>query len=721
MFVTYEELREKIASGAEIIWVGTVDEKSILVRVIQNDTDVIYGIDPSALPKPSKENAVIRVEATKPSKSAIDVLWGLYGWLIRLRRVTVYGINVSGDCNTGSGRMAKLNGTYCTMGYDIETSMSLTQNDSFTPSYSKITSLAVWCTCGYRKAWTTIKHKPLGGLYYVPTSKRLVRCFIRDVAEHKPMWLVGYNCYQFDNCSINFHCPDDLRQHMRPIFSGSKAKISYSFYIDIVGVNNMDLYLYLDKLKRGKYKNLGLDTVAKESGLPGKLHMPSGEGADDVYALVAYNSIDSELTARLWHITGSCDEVIYLSVVSCSPVADCARLVSGTMSSDAISSKCISQNRLMDWSLCETELNYEGGTVLEPQRGLHKDVVVCDFSSMYPTIMIDMGLSPENIRIHDGKMASDRMCLKDWRNGNTEVQIGQKLVSFDSKNPCVTGDVLIENTTLRSEHKYTNPGYAGALKILSNSIFGAYGYVNSPLYSPYVAATITLAGRVAQATAHAVFVSLGMSVIYGDTDSCMTTHGKFTKKRFGGDVNRHADVALSILHRILSYMPFPNLKMEREELIPSMVLVDKKHYAYLTSDGKVKTKGLSHARKDRIGVSREMSGVIASTILMHDTLESARYMISDILNRCIGLIVSGSLDAFSVSKEVRYEGTTCYAFTDASGEKKYIPVTHADKVKRIDYNIDKVLDTVAGDVDRLCVPAGIGCVTNLLAYANCEF
>lgn len=716
--VDLSTLQYLIKNGFEILWTGSRDETEVIVRIANKDEDRLVKLPLDSLPKPKTKNIVRHMEATSKPLSFVDITWHKGGWLKALRTASIFGVNVSSRCMPGLGVLPTPSGNDCTMGYDIETSQHLTRNGSFPPPYSRITSIAIWCTCGYCRAWTTIKHSKVKDLIYCPSSKRLVRLSLMDIQAHMPKWLVGYNCYQFDNCSLRYHCPDDMTHLFKSITSGSKATSSFSFYIDMLGINNVDLYAYLDKCLRSQYTNLSLDSVAKHHSLSGKLQMPHEEDGQSVYELIRYNITDSKLTAILWHETDTCRQVTELCVASCAPLIDCVRYVTGTMASCAVSSYCISNNMLMDWSQCNLRIGYEGGTVLEPQRSLVKHVTVCDFSSMYPTIMRDIGISPENVNIVGSCSVEHDDKIFWWNERCTLACIKGKIVRYDTKTDCMTRNILTNLMDLRKVYKKSNPPYSTALKVLANSLYGALGYANSPLHSPRAAATVTVAGRSALALAYRVFTQLGLNVVYGDTDSCFLSEGPKTKAWFRGSVEDHIDAALKIFHKIVSFTSFPSMTMEREKEYRSILLVDKKHYAYADSDGLIKTKGLSQTRKDRLGICRDLTGLIARVLLESDDIEETRRFVVKLINSCYSLIGSGQLDMYSVSKEVRYEGVSCYNFTDSKGEEVYIPVTHADKYADVRYNIPKIMKIIENDINRLCIPADIGCVSNMLLDAD---
>ena len=275
-------------------------------------------------------------------------------------------------------------------------------------------------------------------------------------------------------------------------------------------------------------------------------------------------------------------------------------------------------------------------------------------------------------------------------------------------------DVLTFVTNLRNKHKKTNIPYSTALKVLANSLYGALGYASSPLHSPRCAATVTVAGRTALALGYKVLSELGLTVIYGDTDSCFLAEGPKTKSHFSGNVNAHINSALDIFHNILKYTPMPNMKMEQEDEYKSILLVDKKHYAYADKNGEVKTKGLSERRKDRLGICRDITSLVAKNILLREDLREVRQDLIKVLDTCYFMANEGFLNMYLISKEIRYEGTSCYRFVDRYGEEQNVPVTRANKTTTVLYDSNYVLKFLEKDVNRLCIPAGIGTVSNML-------
>lgn len=710
--VSYLQLQRLILDKAYISWTGCYEGSEVLIRIVHRQDNYICRLDTRTLPVPRSARVIDHNESTAEIRSFVGPLWQRSGWLKTIRHASIYGINVASRCIPGLGNVPTDMGKDCVMGYDIETSLSLTRAGSFPSARSRITSIAIWCSCGTVEAWTTLHASHNVDATYATSSSSLVRLSLSAIAAHAPTWLVGYNCYQFDNCVMAYHSPSDIANTFRNINSGAKSVSKFSFYIDLPGVNNVDLYAYLDKCLRSTYRALNLDAVAEHHGLPGKLQMPHNDAPEHVAQLLEYNMNDSMLTSKLWRITGCEAQVLGLCSASCAPLLDCIRYVTGTMSSCAASSYCISNGSLIDWSECNLRIGYEGGTVLEPDKRIHRDVIVCDFSSMYPTIIMDVGISPENIEVLGPCSGDHTDKLLHWTEGSTMACIKGKIVRYSRDKKCMTKDVLQFVVSTRKEHKKSNPTYSTALKVLANSLYGALGYASSPLHSPRCAATVTVCGRTALALAEVVFLGLGLSVVYGDTDSCFLARGEKTAVHFEDNITKHVDTALSIFHRVLKHTPLSSMRMEKEDTLKAVLPVDKKHYAYVTSTGQVKTKGLSERRKDRFGLCRDMTSLIASYLLADEY--RSRQQIAALIDGCFSMAKHGLLDLYSVSKEVRHEGNTCYRYIDFYGEEQNVPVSRVHKSDSVRYNCTKLLDALEKDVNRLCIPAGVGSVKNLL-------
>lgn len=155
---------------------------------------------------------------------------------------------------------------------------------------------------------------------------------------------------------------------------------------------------------------------------------------------------------------------------------------------------------------------YEGAFVQKPTNlGIHRTVHVCDFKSLYPTVMRTFNISPET------KATGTQRC-KAFR---TDVE-------FDVSTEGMLCIAMREGMDLREHYKQEykkDPNNKGAeqkskaCKIFCNSFYGVMGNSYSRFYDVQIAESITLSARhLNDATADAAR-ERGWEPLYMDTDS----------------------------------------------------------------------------------------------------------------------------------------------------------------------------------------------------------
>jgi DNA polymerase elongation subunit (family B) len=156
------------------------------------------------------------------------------------------------------------------------------------------------------------------------------------------------------------------------------------------------------------------------------------------------------------------------------------------------------------------EEQYEGAFVLPPQKtGVLRTVHVCDFKSLYPTVIRTFNISPET---------------KDLP-GCTAFGTG---VSFGTYEEGMLSAACREAMNLRDKYKKLakeNPDdksaerKSKAYKIFNNSMYGVIGSAWSRYYDVQVAESITLGAKHLILETEKAAKERGWSVVYMDTDS----------------------------------------------------------------------------------------------------------------------------------------------------------------------------------------------------------
>ena len=167
-----------------------------------------------------------------------------------------------------------------------------------------------------------------------------------------------------------------------------------------------------------------------------------------------------------------------------------------------------------------------------------------------------------------------------------------------------------------------------ALKLTANSMYGCLGYSSARFYAQPIAALITAMGReILQRSVTIAQDTVGLDVIYGDTDSIMINtriSGREMDKlkevyNLGAQVKRE----VNRLYR--------TLELEIDGVFKSMLLLKKKKYAALTvsmaPDGKhnvgKEMKGLDLVRRDWCIQSKDTGKFILDIILSGGDREEA--------------------------------------------------------------------------------------------------
>jgi DNA polymerase-2 len=146
----------------------------------------------------------------------------------------------------------------------------------------------------------------------------------------------------------------------------------------------------------------------------------------------------------------------------------------------------------------------QGGYVLEPVAGLHRNVWVFDFKSLYPSIIRTFNIDPLSY-VADAQSGADLI----------ETPGG----AF-SREPAILPRLLDELFPRREAAKKARDEVAAhAIKILMNSFYGVLGTPACRFSNPALANSITGMGREMLLWSKQWFETRGFQVLYGDTDS----------------------------------------------------------------------------------------------------------------------------------------------------------------------------------------------------------
>ncbi|MGA2461210.1 MAG: DNA-directed DNA polymerase I [Candidatus Bathyarchaeia archaeon] len=266
---------------------------------------------------------------------------------------------------------------------------------------------------------------------------------------------------------------------------------------------------------------------------------------------------------------------------------------------------------------------YKGAIVVEPKPGIHFNVAVLDFASLYPSIIKVWNLGYETVRCPH----TDDSCRKNLIPG-TPHWVCKKKRGLESLLIGSLRDLRVKwykprtkDRTLPQPVQNWYKVVSDALKVVLNASYGVFGADNFALYCPPVAEATAAIGRHMITQALDKARELSLEVFYGDTDSM-----------FLGGENKDS------LNKLIDWSR-EELKMELEidKNYRYLALSSrKKNYFGVKPDGSVDIKGLTgkkrHIPEFLHGAFYQMVSVLSQANTPED-IEAAKAKVTDIVKQ----------------------------------------------------------------------------------------
>ena len=500
---------------------------------------------------------------------------------------------------------------------------------------------------GYRKAltygWKGAKHE---NTEILAGEKEMLEELVKIVQEKDPDVIVTYNGDLFDfvklreranlhKVSLNFGRDGS---HMEFVKRGRL------FPASIPGRVHIDVYNFIANVLADTMESetLTLDMVSKELLGYGKEPLDWKQMEDvwkekkDLATIADYCLRDSELTFKL--SDRLLPQIFELSKIVGQTPFDTSRMTYSQLVEWLLIRKAkergeIALNRpdMKEIEHRREATPYEGGYVLMPEPGIHENIALFDFASLYPTTIITHNISPETLdKNGDGK-----------RNA---VPGSEHYFSLSKKGfiPSIIEELVRKRAAIKKEMETAQPGsqkykdlYSRqyALKILANASYGYYAYAGSRWYSRICAMSIAAFGRHYIQKVISYAKTKGFNVIYGDTDSL------FIADCSEAGANR-------ILREINETLPGV-MEMDLEGIYKAGIFVPaktgmtaKKRYALLDENGRITIRGLEKVRRDWCSIAKDTQESVLMAILRDRDAKKAVSLVQEVINR----INTGDID-----------------------------------------------------------------------------
>ena len=509
--------------------------------------------------------------------------------------------------------------------------------------------------------------------------------FFEIFCEYDPDIVVGYNHQDFDIPYITDRVKTLIAkgEAINPVVGRDGSKIGYRKF-GLITRTEFKGRVVVDALplvrRAFSLKQYTLRVVSKELLSREKLDVPPLEMAeywvdtgDKFRKFVDYSRRDSELALELILNLRLLDKYIALARVSGSLLQE---IVDGGQTS-MVETLLLREFGLRDRVLLpkpddgvsaeryEMSSDLKGGEVLEPKKGLLENVLILDYKSLYPTIMMAHNLCYTTVVTED---RPDGETIKPPSGGEfVPPEVSKGIV------PSILEDLLNQRTETKKRMKQVSDkneyrvldATQLALKILLNSFYGYSGYARARLYSLTLANAVTSFGRnnilntreiinntigkiVLRGDAALLLEEAGelsssdiiveLSVAYGDTDSVFVhckSCGELSLEEVSLVGNRLSDI-------VSASLPDP-MELEFESIAKHALLIAKKRYALWLFEPRnsgwedqIKVKGMETVRRDWCELtSMTLNRVLELVLIEGDVdraVEHVQKVVSDVRN-----------------------------------------------------------------------------------------
>ncbi len=280
-----------------------------------------------------------------------------------------------------------------------------------------------------------------------------------------------------------------------------KATLNNGVHIDLYGVfSNRSLKAYAFN---AKYVEEGLDSVSKAMLGEGKIEYDGKLDQIPLNLLVHYCYNDSRLTYELSHYNNDLvmNLLVILSRIGNMPIDDISRL----SISNWIKSMFYFEHRCKDELIPRSsdfpdvkvstkarvkDKKYEGAMVIEPIKGVHFNVTVLDFASLYPSIIKNRNISYETVCCPHEECKVNKIPFTDHWSCTKKIGMASLLIG-SLKELRVNHYKVLAKKGETQKIRDINDCITQALKVYLNASYGVIGAEIFPLYFLPTAEAVT--------------------------------------------------------------------------------------------------------------------------------------------------------------------------------------------------------------------------------------
>lgn len=493
-------------------------------------------------------------------------------------------------------------------------------------------------------------------IVFVRSEAELIEEIKRTISEYKADIITGYFSDGFDFPYLKTRA-EKYKIDLDLGLDGSGLKVDNRVEqteSKITGLVHLDVFKFIKRvvgrsMETDSYK---LNSVAQELIGEGKDEIDVSTLADvwdnnpeNLERFCRYNLQDAAITLKLAHKT--MPQILELMKIVGMPLYDVTRMGFSQLVEWFLIKQSVNYDELIPNKPNHQEISerrshtYEGGFVFEPKPGFYENIVVYDFRSLYPTIIVSHNISPGSLRCSCCKDSANKVPISiDGK--EQEIWFCKKKKEFI---PLILEEIIkrrmrIKEMILDEKKRTKEQGQAykknplldarqNSLKLLANSFYGYLGFFRARWYSLESAKSTTAYGRHYINSVIDQAKRSGFNVVYADTDSV-----------FLNLVNKTMDDSKKFAEAINMNLP-EYMELEFDGSYKSGIFVfsrggtgAKKRYALLSDEGNIVVKGFETVRRNWSFIGKSVQQKVLEMILREKdpkkALDYVRSVVSDI-------------------------------------------------------------------------------------------
>jgi DNA polymerase I len=306
---------------------------------------------------------------------------------------------------------------------------------------------------------------------------------------------------------------------------------------------------------------------------------------------------------------------------------------------------------------------YKGAYIKDSAKGIFHNVVVYDVTSLYPTVIMQYKISPEPERKVVPEFISEI-----FRRRKEEKKLYEQ--------------------TKDKKHHYLQY----ALKILMNATYGYMGTPVSRIYDNLLASSITGYGRIVISKMIEYFEGKGLTVVFGDTDSCAVV---LPEKDVKNVAEAHRQGVIAYLRSELG----KDFDVKVDKIFKKLYLTGvKKRYVGITEKGDKEVTGFELIRGDWFDLAKEVEAKLFDYIFEYEDNEVIKQKAIELFENVKRDLYAGRYDdklIFSINsfrREAKVKTRTIKALEEL--EKRGIKIQSGSSVKYFIAKGNKVVPVV---------------------------